>query len=312
MGVYRRVTPVTRRAAAVGVNGPFDLGVNPMSYALLHVDGVVAGTSAVGQEQPFTDIDRIRVTFNGAGVVDIIGEDLRAILIALGWRVPFVMNHASVINGGLVRVSIPIPFSRRRFWLREAFPASRRGEFQISVTFSTEGATFQSRNFTIETVELLDAQPMRFLKYVEQSRALTAGDPDFELPVGNDYVGVLLFQPAAAIAGFGSGTLARVRFLLDNVEFAIADGSFDALRDMLEQKGHPIDLFANAGLPQSALYTYVDFDPLMDDAFLLPTVGRSSVKFRVEVDNAGTVRVHPIELVTVPGAAATAGGLVTP
>ncbi len=306
MGVYRRVTPVTRRAGAVGVNGPFDLGVNPISYAVLHLDGVVAGAAQSGQNQPFSDIERIRVTFNGAGVVDINGVDLRALLVALGWRVPYVVNHATAVNGDLIRVSIPIPFSRRRFWLREAFPASRRGEFQISVTLATQGATFQSRNFAIETIELLDAQPMRFLKYVEQSRALTAGDPDFELPVGNDYVGLVVFQPAVADAGFGSGTIARLRFLLDNVEFGVADGSFDAMREMLEQKGSPLDLFQNGSLPELANYAYIDFDPLLDDGFLVPTVGRSSVKIRFEVDNAGTVRIHPIELVAVPGAAPAA------
>ena len=309
MGVYRRVTPVTRRAAAVGINGPFDLGVNPISYAVLHVDGVVAGAGAVGQEQPFTDIDRIRVTFNGAGVVDVQGEDLRAILFALGWRVPYILNHASATNGDLVRVSIPIPFSRRRFWLRESLPASRRGEFQISVTFSAQGATFQTRNFTIETIELLDAQPMKFLKYVENSRALTAGDPDMELPIGNDYIGLLVFEPAEADAGFGSGTIARIRFLLDNVEFGIADASYDGMRDMFEQKGSPLESFNNASLPQLGRYAYIDFDPLMDDAFLVPTLGRSSVKLRFEVDNAGTIRVHPIELVQVPGAQP---GLVAP
>ncbi len=309
MGVYRRVTPVTRRVGVVGVNGPFDLGVNPISYAVLHIDGLVAGAGAVGQEQPFTDIDRVRVTFNGAGVVDINGEDLRAILVALGWRVPFVVNHASTSNGDLVRMSLPIPFSRRRFWLREAFPASRRGEFQISVTLTTQGSTFQTRNIEIETVEILDAQPMRFLKYVEQARALTSGDPDFELPVGNDYVGVLIFHPVSADAGFGTGTIGRLRLLLDNVEFGIADASFEAARDLFEQKGHPLDNFNNAGIPQLANYAYVDFDPLLDDQYLVPTVGRSSIKFRFEIDNAGSVRVHPIELVAVPGAAP---GAVTP
>ena len=48
----------------------------------------------------------------------LAGEDLRAVLVALGWRVPYVLNHPSVTNGDLVRLSIPIPFSRRRFLRR--------------------------------------------------------------------------------------------------------------------------------------------------------------------------------------------------
>lgn len=309
MGVYRRVTPVTRRAVVTGVNGPFDLGVNPISYAILSFDGLVTGAAAVGQAGLLNQVERVRVTFNGAGVVDVTGLDLMALYLALGWRIPFTVNGLSTTNGDLVRVSIPIPFSRRRFWLREAFPASRRGEFQISVTFPGPGITPGSRNFSIETVEILDAQPMRFLKYVEQSKVIATGDPDFELPVGNDYVGVLVRGLQPADAGFGTGTIGRVRFLLDNVEFGVADASFDGMRDFLEQRGGPFDHFENEALPRLANYAFVDFDPLQDDQYLVPTVGRSSVKFRFEVDVGAAIRVLPIELVAVPGAAP---GAVTP
>ena len=124
--------------------------------------------------------------FFGTGVIWTAIGMRSALIFALGWRVPFVVNFGSVTVGDVARLSIPIPFSRRRFWLREAFPASRRGEFQISVTFAGESAGWINRNFTIEVVELLDAQPMRFLKYVEQSRALNAEDPDFKRRVKAD------------------------------------------------------------------------------------------------------------------------------
>ena len=78
--------------------------------------------------------------------------------------------------------------------------------------------------------EILDAQPMRFLKYVEQARALTSGDPDFELPVGNDYVGVLIFHPVSADAGFGTGTIGRLRPLRVHVEVGIAAAPLAAVR----------------------------------------------------------------------------------
>ena len=303
MGLYRRVTNVVRRVATVGVNGPHELSVNPISFMTLHLDGVVAGAAAVGQDQPFTDLTNITVTFNGASVINLNAVDLRAALVALGWRVPYVVNHPSVTNGDLVRVSIPIPFSRKRFWLREGFPASRKGELQMTLTFATEGATFQTRNYTLESTEVLDMRSERFLKMVSNSRALTAGDPDFELPIGNDYVGVLIFEPTLADAGVATGTVAAVRLLLDNVEFGIANARYEALRDYLEQKGSPIDGFANGALPNLANYAYVDLDPLADDSYLLPTIGRSSVKLRFEVDNAGTLRVVPIELVKVETAA---------
>ena len=308
MGVYRHVTYVVRRAALVGDNGPFSLGINPITYLILHIDGLVAGTTAVGVDQPFTDLDRINITFNGASVINLNGEDLRAMLMALGWRVPFVLNHASATDNDLVRVSIPIPFSRRSFWLNEGFPASRKGELEMRVNFAAQGATFQTRFLTIEGVEVLDMVSTRFLKAVELSRALTTGDPDFELPIGNDYAGVLIFEPAVADAGVGSGTIASMRMLLDNVEFGIANARYESLRAQFESRGGPIDAYAFASLPQLAAYAYIDFDPNKDGEYLVPTIGRSSIKLRPEIDNAGTVRVIPVELVRVETAQPVAVG----
>lgn len=309
MALYRRVTYRVRGTVAAGVNGPFDLGVNPISYLILHFDGVVAAVTAVGVDRPWTDIVNINVTFNGASVLNLNGEDLRALLVALGWRVPYVVNHSSATNGDVVRVSIPVPFTRRRFWTRELFPATRKGELQITVTMAAEGATFQARNLTLEGVEVLDGEPQRFLKYVSNSRALTAGDPDFSLPVGNDYVGILVRVPAVADAGIGTGTIRTMKLLVDDTEFGIAAARFEAMRDMFEQKGNPLDAFAFAAIPDMAAYAYIDFDPLEDDAYLLPTIGRASVKLRPELDNSGTVRAIPIELVKVETRAAVAGAV---
>lgn len=299
MGLWRRVTNVVRRAALVGANGPFTMSVNPFTYIVIHVDGVVAGAAAVGTEQPWTDITNLNLTFNGSSIYNLNGVDARAALMALGWRVPYVVNHASATNGDVVRVSIVLPLSRRPFWLREGFPASRKGEVELSLSFAAEGATFQTRFFTIETVEVLDMVSQRFLKMVTNSRALTVGDPDFELPLGNDYAGILVFSPAVADAGIATGTIRTMKMLVDNVEHSVVNSRFEALRDMFERMPGPLDSFAFGSLPQLASYNYIDLDPLKDDEYLLPTLGRSSVKLRPEIDNAGTVRVVPVELVRV-------------
>ncbi len=307
MGVFRRVVNVVRRAAAVGVNGPFNLSVNPITYSILHVDGLVNTGGVVGQDRPWTDIDNITVSFNGASVINVNGEDLRALLVALGWRVPFVRNGANVTIGNFVRVSIPIPFSRKRFWLNEGFPASRSGELQISVSFAAEGTTFTARFFSVESFEVLDMVPRRFLKLVTQSKALTVGDTDFELPKGNDLAGILIFEPVVADVSFVSGTIRTMKMLLDDVEFGIANARWESMADAFEQRGSPVDAYGNAALPQLAGYGLIDFDPLQDGEYLVPTVGRASVKLRPEIDNAGTVRAIPIELVAIETAMAAPG-----
>jgi hypothetical protein len=51
-------------------------------------------------------------------------------------------------------------------------------------------------------------------------------------------------------------------------------------------------------------YTYLDFDPVQDDAFMVDTEGRASVRMRFVPDVTGTVRMTPVELVRLGGAAA--------
>ena len=63
-------------------------------------------------------------------------------------------------------------------------------------------------------------------------------------------------------------------------------------------------LFLSADLPPLQ-YGYVDFDPLRDGSFSLETAGAASLDLDMDSDvSTGTVRVMPIELVKVPGAAA--------
>ena len=152
---------------------------------------------------------------------------------------------------------------------------------------------------TVESIQLLDANPERFLRMITQSRALTVGDPDFELPKGNDYAGILMFEPDVADAGVATGNIRDVRLLVDEVEFGIANARFEAMRDGFEYKGKAFDSYGFDALPPLANYGFIDFDPLKDDSYLLPTIGRSSVKLRPTLDGAETIRVVPIELVRV-------------
>lgn len=298
---WRRQIPVPRRAGAVGVNGPFDLAVNPISHLILHIDAVVAGAAAVGVRQPWTDLDNVTVSFQGASIFNMAGEDLQAYLAVLLGTVPYIVNHSSATNGDLVRLSIPIPFGRRTFDPNECFPATRKGDLQASLTLAAEGATFQTRNFSFEVVEIPEAQPARFLKAVSLQRALTATDFDFPLPVGNPYVGLLVREPTLADAGITTGTVRQYRLLVDHTEMYVAASRFESGRDQFEAKVKDFEEYTALPLAALANFNYLDFDPNKNDAFLLETDGRADVRLRFELDNNGTPVCTPIELVTVPG-----------
>ncbi len=298
---WRRQIPVPRRAGAVGVNGPFDLAVNPLSHLVLHLDGVVAGATAVGVRQPYTDLTNVTISFQGASIVNCAGVDLQLVVAAMLGHVPYVANHSSTTNGDLVRLSIPIPFGRKQFWPEECFPATRKGDLTMSFTLAAEGATFTTRNFSIEAVELPEATPKQFLKYVSLQRALTATDFDFPLPVGNPYVGLIVREPTVADAGATTGTVQQYRLLVDNVEAYLAASRFESSRDMFESRVRNVDEFTAAALPALLAANYLDFDPGKDGMFWLETDGRADVRLRFTLDNAGTPVCTPVEMVTVPG-----------
>jgi hypothetical protein len=301
MSVFLHELTVPERSLAAGENGPFDLPVNPVSYLLLHVRAT-ATVNAADLAQLLGHITSISVGFKGTQIVHMSGVDLLRAVHHLWGRTINIENFGAVAPA-LVSFTLPIPFSRVRFIAREAFPATRRGEFTVSITRSEALTNIASPMFAIESVQLLEAEPTQFVKMVTLSRSIVAGDADFELPIGNPLIGLQIFSPIAMGAPPISETIRRIRLLLDNVEFNYADAAFDILRDYGYSRG--FDFNEYIGLPSLLRhYAYMDFDPLRDDAYLIETEGRASVRLRIVPDVAGLVRVSPIELVRLPGAAA--------
>ena len=301
MAVYLSETVVTERALAAGVNGPFDLPVNPVSFILLHVRADTAA-GAVDFQQLFAHLEAVTVTFKGTSIVNMAGVDLVR-LVHQVWGRSVNIENLGAGPGQLISFTLPIPFSRIPFWPREAFPATRRGEFNVSITRSAALTNIAAPQFAVETVSLLEANPSQFLKMVTLSRAIAVEDAEMEIPNGNPVLGLQIFSPTAMGVGPISEGIRRMRLLLDNVEYDVGDASFDAHR--------AIGFFRAGGLneygPLPSVvrnYTYVDFDPLKDESYAVETEGRASVRLRFVPDVAVTVRVTPVELVRLGAPAA--------
>lgn len=300
MGVYLHELTVPERAFVAGDNGPFDLPVNPVSFIAVHIRGDV-GPAAPDFNQILGIIDSLVVLFKGTQIVAGNGEDLSRMLHHI-WGNQINIENFNAVSPAQVALTLFIPFGRKPFWMEEAFPATRRGEFTISMQRAATTPNLSNVQFAIEAMQLLDAEPKQFLKQVTLSRAISTGDPDFELPIGNPLLGVLLFSPQALGNAPISQTVRRVKFLLDRVEFQVADAAFDVLRSVGQLRGS--DWNEYVGFPSIGRnYAYLDFDPFKDDAFMVPTEGRASVRLRFTSDVAGTVRMVPLELVKLPGGA---------
>lgn len=301
MSVFLHELSVPERTLNAGDNGPFDLPVNPVSFLLLHVRGD-AGVAAPDFQQLLGHLERVVVSFKGTQIVSMSGQDLARLVHTVWGRIINIENF-NAVSPALVSFTLPIPFTRKPYWAMEAFPATRRGEFTISITRSTALTNLANVVFSVEAVELLEAEPKQFLKMVSLSRSIVAGDADFELPIGNPFLALQVFSPTAMGNAPISETIRRSRLLLDNVEYDYSDTAFDVLRGVgFLRRGDSNEYTALTSLHRN--YTYMDFDPMMDDSYMVETEGRASVRLRFVPDVAGTVRVTPLELVRLAGASA--------
>jgi hypothetical protein len=299
--VFLHELSVTERTFAAGENGPFDLPVNPVSFLLLHIRAVAAA-GAPDFQQLLGMVERLVVSFKGTQIVSMSGVDLVRMVQKL-WGRQINIEGFNAVNPALVSFTLPIPFTRKPYGNAEAFPATRRGEFTCTITRIATLVNVTAPVFAVEAVEMLEAEPKQFLKMVTLSRAITVGDADFELPIGNPFLALQVFSPTAMGNDPISETIRRMRLLLDNVEYDYADSAFDVNRAIgWLRSGDNNDYTALTSLSRN--YTYMDFDPHMDDEFMVETEGRASVRLRLVPDVAGTVRVTPVELVKLAGAAA--------
>jgi len=299
--VFLHETITQERTLNTAENGPFDLPVNPISFLLLHIRAE-CGVSPADFQQLLGHVQAFSVTFKGTQIVNMSGVDLARLVHHL-WGKSVHIENFGAVSPGLVSITIPIPFTRKPYWSMEGFPATRRGELSYTVTRSAALTNIANPVFSLEAVQMLESEPKQFLKMVTLSRAIAAGDADFEMPIGNPVLGLQVFSPTAMGNAPISETIRRMRLLLDNVEYDYADTAFDVARTIgwLRSVDHNNYVGATSLLRN---YAYLDFDPLQDDSMMIETEGRASVRLRFQPDVAGTVRVIPVELVKLPGASA--------
>ena len=201
-----------------------DLPVNPLSVILVTLRALnnIAATSyadyAASVTALMSKISNIRAAYRGATIFDADPLDLAMVygMFSKWWPIAGQTNQ---INNDVRSVTFPLLFGRKAFDPTECFPASRRGDLVLTTTTAADPTGLDGFTMIIETIELLDAVPTRFIKVTSSAFSLAAGDVnDISLPIGNKLLGVLcrsgLFPTAASNdAGFN-----EVALEVDNVE----------------------------------------------------------------------------------------------
>jgi len=326
---FLRQVLIQDETQAVSVLRTDDLPVNPLSMILLTVKAL----NDTGTITDFTlasallaQIAKVEILYKGSAIVSGSLDDLARMNAILIGRAPMQLR-ATAVNNETRGITIPIMLGRRAYNMLECFPAVRRGELQLQITTAAAQAGIDTIVLQVETVELLDAKPSRFLKYTTITKTPTAtGDHDVDLPIGNKIANVLLWGTTAPTGASYNASFGQARLLVDNVEQYYARTNWETLHNTLQLRvaegvqshthKHVSDvgaayaqfqLTANSDglLPWFNNYALLDFDPNADDTYLLETAGRARIHLRINADVADAIRLLPAELIEVAGAGIT-------
>jgi len=307
--------------AAVGDIAPIDLPVNPLSRLWLTLFLEEPAQQVTNAWTLLSDfyaaISDLSVRHKGEMIIQGSLADVMMLngVVTRAW--PFGTHLSGIGNNK--SMTFPLSFSRQPYWHNEAFPATSRGNlrFHMSVLDFTPG-TATALQFAIEALELIEDDPKQYLKYTTNTRVLAAtGRQRVPLPIGNELAGVLLFDPATEITVAEAFAWGKVKVMVDNVEQYYAESNWESLRESLAERGmlgmndlghvhgHAAadtvtgDEQVRRNEPPHQ-YAYLDFDPLLDDSYLLETAGHADVELDLNSDvSAGTARYLPVELVRV-------------
>lgn len=300
---FRRTAVIPDVTPAADGAYTYDLPVKPLSHLIITLK-TVADTTGWTPAVALAALENIEVLRHGSAIVSINAIDLYALNCIMFGHEPWDENWAATSTYTHM-VTLIVPFGRELFNPAECLPETIRGELTFRYTVDITDTGYTSVIMQVEAVELLDANPSDFLKYVTATMTPTAtANNDLELPIGNEFVGILLWGTTVPAATAWTTTIERVTVLVDNIETYYRDTYWTTLHGDLIRKLSPAEAYTTSGtiIPNHA---YLDFDPRGDGAYLLESRGLSDLMLRIYAGDANALRAISIEKVgVVPGAVA--------
>lgn len=311
----------TNQAIAADGDVTYDLPVNPMSMILIHISplnltSTIANYRWLGEI--LSAIDNVRVTHRGSAVVDANGYDL-LMLGLLYHRVGIWQSGAVETDDDRRSIVLPILFGRKPYLQSECFPETKKGEFQLTVTWDIANTYFDGLRISIETIELPGATPDYVQKVTTLAQTFAAiGQNDVDVPIGNVIRAFLLWGTSSFTGATPAPTWGQLELLKDNRQTRYTSTDWEVSRAIAGLMGVPFpatfthihsgtytttvagdSLEPQVELTKDDFYTLLMLDVLGDDTYSLETAGAGRVNIRCDAEAAEAVRVLPIERVPV-------------
>jgi hypothetical protein len=269
-------------------------------------------------------VQKLEVLYKGQAIISGSLTDLMMLSYLVTGAQPYGGNFIKT-NNDVRWITVTVPFGRAFYSLTEAFPGTRKGELQLQITYAAAQTGIDTVIAQIETVELLDASPVAFLKYTTQSKTPSStGWHDVDLPIGNDILGALLYATTVPTGSSFNSSIGQIKLLVDNVEYGYSFANWESCHgELLVPRSHLwlAEHFHRGESPASwptefdtgiqeeddtilQNYVYLEYDPLKNGEYAVKTTGHSRVNLRINQEpSADAIRVLPVELVRVGQAA---------
>lgn len=279
----------------------YDLPINPISHLVLTVEG-----HALTDEPTIADIlgfiNLITVRHTGIQIINLESEDLALLNLYLFGSGGLALAPGYTEANQYLAYSLIIPFGRKLYNPEECFPATRKGEFQITLDTELPAGEFDDALMSISAIQLPEATPARHL--VSTLFSITnpgdTGEHDIDLPIGNDLLACLIRMtsfPAADAVVFG---LDDLRLLFDNRELDIVSSKAPELAgEMINRVNGTVrtTLVQGGLIPNTCIW--MDFDPTKDGQYMVNTRPAARVHLRVKYGVDEAVFIAPLELRTI-------------
>ena len=308
-------------AVTVSTVVTYDLPVNPLSHFLFTLRAL-NNTGTITDYQLIvsfmSQVSNISVLYKGQAIISGSLQDIMMLNYLVTGKAPWGCNILKT-DDAVRSWTFPVSFGRRWFDVMEAFPATRKGELQLQVTYAAAQTGIDNISVQVETVEMLDVQPGAFLKYTTLTKTPTStGFHDVDLPIGNDILGVLLFGTTVPSSTSFNATIGQVKLLLDNVEYGYSLANWESMHGELGARWGDREFYGqihrgnftttvegDTGLQQypntvEQLYAFLDYDPHMDGEWAIPTAGHARCNLRINQEpTADAMRAVPVELIRI-------------
>lgn len=295
-----------------------DLPVNPISHILITLKFAqnLANTQALFANV-MAMISKIEVLYKGSSEFSMNGYDAFACARYLVGYESWGVNISGADNE-LRSMTFLIPFGRKLYNPVECYPASRRGELILQTTFAAAFTNIDGVTYQVETLEMPEASPERYLRQTTLSRTPTAtGEIEIDLPIGNRISDIILWGTTKPSASTATRTITDVKLQVNNQERYYSRTNFESLHNMAGMRlpapafwGEHIHQIDGAAFAQymdtsavkpvthvMGLYLHMPFDFDLSGNFALQTQGLSDLELVITAGDTNPLRVIPCEIV---------------